>query len=148
MRTILDGAHTWFLHAVVYQDALRVIVAEGITSDQTEELRVGAHTIKDLRSVDVSEKSRLFEIRFGKFVAWQVVDELFTSFDEYEQRDDTGTLQSLSRSKYLDYVNANHGWYEDRAGPAKHYRICTANEIVDVVACESPTIEQWNAHKT
>ena len=104
MRTVLDDAKTWFLHALVYQDELRVIVAEGFVGDQTEDLQFGEHTIKDLRSVDVSDKSRLFEIRCPQFVAWQVVNESFTSFDEYEMRDDTGTLQSLSRSKYLDYV--------------------------------------------
>jgi hypothetical protein len=49
-------------------------------------------------------------------VAWQVVDESYTSFDDYEKRGDSGTLQSLSRSKYLDYVKANHGWFEDLIG--------------------------------
>jgi hypothetical protein len=128
---------------LVYQDELRVIVAEGFVGDQTEDLRIGDHTIKDLRSINVSDKSRLFEIRFPQFVAWQVVNESFTSFDEYELRDDTGTLQTLSRSKYFDYVKANHGWYEDVIGPAKHYRVWTENEVVDVVACEPPTIQPW-----
>ena len=143
MRTVLDDAKTWFLHALLYQDQLRVIVAEGFVGDQTEDLRIGDHTIKDLRSLDVSDKSRLFEIRFPQFVAWQVVNESFTSFDEYELRDDTGTLQTLSRSKYFDYVKANHGWYEDVIGSAKHYRVWTENEVVDVVACEPPTIQPW-----
>ena len=141
MRTVLDDAKTWFLRALVYQDELRVIVAEGFVGDQAEELRIGGRTIKDLRSIDVSDKSRLFEIRFPQFVAWQVVNESFTSFDEYELRDDTGTLQSLSRSKYLDFVKNNHGWNEDVIGPAKHYRVWTENEVVDVVACEPPTRE-------
>jgi len=128
---------------LVYQDELRVIVAEGFVGDQTEDLQIGDHTIKDVRTIDVSDNSRLFEIRFPKVVAWQVVNESFTSFDEYEVRDDTGTLQSLSRSKYLDYVNENHGWYDDVIGPAKHYHIWTENEVVDVVACEPPTILPW-----
>ena len=143
MRTVLDDAKTWFLHALLYQDHLRVIVAEGFVGDQTEDLRIGDHTIKDLRSINVSERSRLFEIRFPQFVAWQVVNESFTSFDEYELRDDTGTLQTLSRSKYFDFVKANHGWYEDVIELAKHYRVWTENEVVDVVACEPPTIQPW-----
>jgi hypothetical protein len=48
-------------------------------------------------------------------------------------------LQVLSRSKYLDYVRANHGWFEDMRGPAKHYRVWTENEVVDVIACVAPT---------
>ena len=140
---MLDDAKSWFLHAMVYQDELRVVIAEGFVGDQTEELRIGDHTIKGLRPVDVSDQSRLFVVRFPRIVACQVVDESFTSFDEYEQRDDTGTLQSLSRSKYLDYVKSNHGWFEDMIGPAKHYRVWTENEVVDVVACEPPTVEPW-----
>ncbi len=143
MLTVLDDAKTWFLHALLYQDHLRVIVAEGFVGDQTEDLRIGDHTIKGLQSVNVSDRSRLFEIRFPQFVAWQVVNESFTSFDEYELRDDTGTLQTLSRSKYFDYVKANHGWYEDVIGLSKHYRVWTENEVVDVVACEPPTIQPW-----
>ncbi|MFM8494384.1 MAG: hypothetical protein ACKOEM_02510 [Planctomycetia bacterium] len=135
---------TWFLHALVYQDGLRVIVAEGFVGDQTEDLQIGDHTIKDLRSINVSDKSRRFEILFPQFVAWQVVNESFTSFDEYEIRDDMGKLQSLSRSAYFDYVNENHGWYKDVIGPAKHYRVWTENEVVDVVACEPPIIQLWN----
>ena len=130
-------------HTLVYQDELRVIVAEGFVGDQAEELRIGSSTMKDLRSIDVSDKSRLLEIRFPQFVAWQVVNESFTSFDESQLRDDIGTLQSLSRSKYLDYVKENHGWYEDVIGAAKHYRVWTENEVVDIVACEPPTIEPW-----
>lgn len=144
MQTDLDDAKTWFLHGLVYQNELRIIVAEGFVSDQTEELRIGGHIIKDVRTVDMSDKSRMFEIRFPQVIAWQLVNESFTSFDEYEQRDDIGTLQALSRSKYLDYVNENHGWYEDVIGPAKHYRVWTENEVVDIVACEPPTVEPWN----
>ena len=143
MQTPLDNAETWFLHALVYQNELQVIVAEGFVSDLTEDLQIGGHTVKGLRPIDVSDKSRLYEIRFSRFVTWQVVNESFSSFDEYEMRDDTGTLQSLSRSKYLDYVNEHHGWYKDVIGPAKHYRVWTENEVVDVVACEPPTIQPW-----
>ena len=143
MRTLLDDAKTWFLHALCYQDDLRVIVAEGFVGNETEELCIGGHTITGLKSIDVSDESRLYEIRFQKCVAWQVVNESFTSFDEYELRDDTGTLQTLSRSKYFDYVQENHGWFKDLIGPAKHYRVWTENEVVDVVACQQPTIEPW-----
>lgn len=143
MRTVLDDAQTWFLHAIVYQDELRVIVAEGFVGSETKELRVGQHRIKDFRPLDNSGQSRFFSVRFPQFIAWQVVDESYTAFDEYEQRDDTGTLQTLSRSKYLDYVKKCHGWYEDIIGPAKHYRMWTQNEVIDIVACEPPVVEPW-----
>jgi hypothetical protein len=143
LHTVLDDARTWFLHGIVYQNDLRVIVTEGFLHDQTEELRIGEHVIKDTRRIDISEHSRMFVVRFTRPVAWQVVDESFTAWDDYEQRDDTGTLQTLSRSKYLDYVKGSHGWHEDTLGPAKHYRVWTENEVIDVIACEAPVVEPW-----
>jgi hypothetical protein len=144
MKTVLDDAKTWFLHALTYEGELRVIVAEGFVETQTQELQIGDHTICGLRPIAVSDQSRLFEIRFPGFVAWQVVDESFTAFDEYEMRDDTRALQTLSRSRYLDYVKENHGWYEDVIGPAKHYRLWTEREVVDVVAYEIPIVRSWD----
>jgi len=141
LHTVLDDAKTWFLHTIVYQDELRVIVVEGFVGDDMEELRVGDQVVKDLRPIEVTDNSRLFEVRFPQFIAWQVVDESYTAFDKYEQRDNTGTLQTLSRSKYLDYVKASHGWFESIIGSAKHYRIWTENEVIDIVACELPVIE-------
>ena len=84
-------------------------------------------------------------VRFEEVVAWQVVDESYTSWDDYEQRDDTNVLQELSRSRYLDYVRDNHGWFQDIIGPAKHYRIWTGDEVVDVVSVSEPEIEPWEA---
>lgn len=143
MRTILDNAKTWFLHAVAYQDELLVVVTEGLLGDDIEDIQVGDRVIEGLRSIQISDKSRQFEIRFRQIIAWQVVNESYTAFDDYEHRDDTGTLQTLSRSKYLDYVMTSHGWFEDIVGPAKHYRVWTEDEVVDVVACEPPDIKPW-----
>ena len=117
MHTVLDDAKTWFLHGIAYQDDLLIILTEGFVSDQTEDIQVGEQMIKDTHPTEVRESSRMIAVRFARFVAWQVVDESFTAFDKYEERDDTGRLQTLSRSKYLDYVNGNHGWYEDISVP-------------------------------
>ena len=99
----------------------------------------------DFSPIESHDKSRQFVVRFPEFVAWQVVDESFTSWDDYEQRDDFGTVQALSRSKYLDYVKGSHGWFQDTVGPAQHYRVWTVVDVVDVVACKPPTVERWAA---
>jgi hypothetical protein len=141
MKTWLDEFDATFLHAAVYVDReLRVIVAEGFRAAQPEDIAIGSYVIKDTYAIDTSEKSRLVEIRFSEPIAWQLVDESFTAGDDYEVREDRFALQVLSRSKYLDYVRANHGWFEDMRGPAKHYRVWTENEVVDVIACVPPTV--------
>jgi hypothetical protein len=141
LKTLLDEFSSSFLRAAVYAEGeLRVIVAEGFRAAEPEDIAVAGHVIKDTYAIDPSEKSRLVEVHFAKPIAWQVVDESFTTRDEYEEREDKAQLQVLGRSKYLDYVRANHGWFEEIRGQGKHYRVWTENEVVDVVACEPPTV--------
>jgi len=141
MKTLLDEFHSSFLHAVAYTDAtLRVIVAEGFRAAEPQDITIAGHVIKDTYAIDTSEESRIVEVRFQRPIAWQVVDESFTAGTEYEVREDAFALQVLTRSWYLEYIRANHGWFEDIRGPGKHYRVWTENKVVDVIACEPPSV--------
>jgi hypothetical protein len=142
MQSILDDAKSWFIDAIVYQDDLLIRVVEGLVDPVPEDLVIGQTNLGPVNSIEVGENSRRVVVRFARCVSWQVVNESFTSFDEYEMRDDTGFLQILERSKYLDYVLENHGWFREVVGPAKHYRLLTENEVVDIVAFDCPTFEQ------
>lgn len=141
MKTLLDEFYSCFLHAVVYTErALQIVVAEGFRALEPEDVTIGTHVIKDTYAVAPADNSRLVEVRFDKPIAWQLVDESFTTFDEYEVRDDTASLQVMTQSRYLAYVRANHGWFEDIRGKGAHYRVWTENEVVDIIACEPPTV--------
>jgi hypothetical protein len=141
MKTLLDEFQASFLQAAVYANrALRVIVAEGFRAAEPDDITIGTHVIEGAYAIDSSEESRLVEVRFAKPIAWQLVDESFTVWDDYELRDDRSALQDLSQSRYLDYVRANHGWFEEMRGRGKHFRIWTENEVVDVIACAPPSI--------
>ena len=141
VNTLLDDFHTSFLYSVVYADSeLRIIVAEGFRASEPEDIAIAGHLIKDTYALDTSPESRIVEVRFSKPIAWQLVDESFTTGQECEVREDNFALQVLTQSRYFDYVRANHGWFEDIRGPGKHYRVWTENEVVDVVACQPPTV--------
>jgi hypothetical protein len=141
VRTLLDEFGGCFLHAALYADGeLRVIVAEGFRAPEPEAVTLAGHVVKGLHALESSDASRLVDVRFSRPIAWQVVDESFTHWDEYEERDDKSKLQILTRSMYLDYVRASHGWFEDIRGEGKHYRVWTEGEVVDVIACEPPSV--------
>ena len=82
------------------------------------------------------------EIRFREPAAWQVVDESFTFYDEYEEREpgDAGRLRVLARSKYLDHFEAGNTGYSVIRGrtPGKHYRVWTEYEVMDIISFEPP----------
>ncbi len=150
MKTLLDDFYASFLNAVVYREGeLRIIVTEGFRAAEPEDITIGSHVIKGTYAVDTSEESRYADVGFNRPIAWQLVDESFTAFDEFEVRDDKCTQQVLTQSRYLDYVLANHGWFQDVGrGPGKHYRVWTENEVIDVVACEAPTVKPYEGHVT
>ncbi len=150
MKTVLDEFHMSFLHAAMYTEGdLRIIVAEGFRAAEPEDITIGGHVIKGTYAINTSEESRFVEVRFRRPIAWQLVDESFTAGNEYEVREDKFALQVLKQSRYLDYVRAHHGWFEDMGrGPGKHYRVWTENEVIDVVACESPTVEPYEGRST
>ena len=143
MHTVLDDATTWFLQEIVYKDGLHIIVAEGFKSTEPEDLFIGQTNLGPAYSIDVRSDSREIVIRFAEFVVWQVIKESFTCRDDYESSDDDGFLRILERSRYLDYVIANHGWFREVVGPAKHYQLCTEYELVDIVAYDHPVIDEW-----
>lgn len=150
MKTLLDDFHTWFLHAILYAEGeLRIVVAEGFRAAEPSDFEILGRVYQGSYVIDASEASRLVEVRFSKPIAWQLVDESYTAGDDYEIIEERSAVGVLSRSRYLDYVMANHGWFKDVGrGPGKHYRVWTENEVIDVVACESPTVERYESHAT
>ena len=141
MRTHLDNAKSWFLEKLDYSDEIGVVVVEVIRGDSPEEFRVGEQVVRDAYPLEPRAGSRKFIVKFFRPVAWQVVDESYTSREGAEVRDDDCFLQVLSNSPYLDYVSKHHGWYVETVGPAKHYRLWTENNVIDVIAHDEPHVE-------
>lgn len=145
MHTVLDEAKSWFLDRLVYTDKLYVVVVEGIRGTTPEDIHLGPVVIKDTYALEPTAESQRLVVSFPRTVAWQVVDESYTSQDDSEVRDDMNFLCSLTRSAYLDYVQEHHAGFEAMIGPAVHYRLWTENEVIDVVAHDAPIVERLKA---
>lgn len=146
MKTPLDDAYTWFLEALGYRDGwLVIVVAEGFRAAQPSDIELPGVGIHSSYVVAPADDSRRMEIRFEGPVVWQCINESWTAYDEYEQWDDGGNLPVLARSRYLDYVNASHGWYAEIVGPGQHYRVWTEYEVIEVVASAPPSLRilEW-----
>jgi hypothetical protein len=141
MKTALDDSgRTWLLESLSYAHDLRATVVELFTDASPTSLALAGQVIDGLHALKPSPSSRRFVISFSRTVAWQLVDESYTKFDATEERDDKGFLQILTRSTYLAFVETNHGWFADVAGAARHYRLWTQDEVIDVIAHEPPVI--------
>lgn len=145
MKTALDEAKSWFVQELRYSGELQIVLAEGIRASKPEDITIGEHVISGTYALEPRDTSRIVVVTFPCIVAWQLVDESFTAFDEYEQRDDDSFLQILFRSHYLDYIRAHHGWFEDRMHTARQYPLWTENEVIDVIAPDAPHVEPQDA---
>jgi hypothetical protein len=140
VRTTLDDAETWFFDGLSYEAELVVGLVKGVVEPEVQDVVVAGHTlVKDTRAI--SGTSARAVVRFPSVVAWQVVDESYTTKLEEEEWDTTGFISVLAKSPYLDYVHACHGWFRDVVGPAKHYRLWTEDMVIDVVGLEPPSVE-------
>lgn len=84
MKTILDEADSLLLHAIVCQDELEIIVDELFAAEQAEEITFNNKSlgIGMGHPLTRTDGSRLLVIRFlQRPMAWQVVDEEYTSGD-------------------------------------------------------------------
>ena len=117
MKTILDESPSdnFYFHNVSFNynknedcDELNIFLVEGEYAD---------HDVPD----------RLAQITFLAPIMWQQMEESYSSFDEYEIRDDGGLIQLIERSRYFDFVNTTYPWYKDIRGKAMHVRVWSQN---------------------
>lgn len=140
MKTILDDGYSWFLEKISYHENLQLELVEALLGGP-ENLKIDDVSLGEVNRIETSPKSRVVKVNFEDIIAWQCLDESYTAHDDYEKSDDTGYIQIITRSKYLDYVNDNHGWYPiTRNAEGKHYRVWTEDEVVDVVTLGEPEI--------
>ena len=136
----INKCHALFFGSISFDGDLFIKVIEGKKASKPEKLLINGTDLGEAYKVESDIASQVFSITFSGPVAWQVVDESYTSEDCSEEVEAEGLLCILSKSKYLDYVNGSHGFYKDIIGPGKHYRIWTEDQVIEVIAVEEPKI--------
>ncbi len=120
-------------------NVLRIVVEGAKTSNETYDLDLGKAKIKDVHPIVFDETCEAFEIIFGSYIAYAVLNESYASIDESEES--TGKyFRVYSKSRFLDYVRAASFGSEDYPGKFTHYEIACLDHIVEVVSVDEPEI--------
>ena len=144
MKSVVDpSAGRLFLERLTETEgALRLLLAEGRVGPEGS-FPVRETVVEGTQLVTVEGDSRRFTLVFAKAAAYHVIDESYTAWDDYEQRDSTeDAIQVLSRSRWLDYLHAHHAWMFESVSGLKHYRVWTYHAVVEVLAPDEPTVEE------
>ena len=139
MGTILDTGHSWLLERLTYRDGLQIYVVEGIRSAEPQKLQIASVDLGEGYSTDVNEESRHFLVVFEHVLAYQVLNESYTTRDEYEIRTN-GVLSRYERSHYLDFIRSATLIDSLRANAYTHFALTLQDDIIDVIAESEPKI--------
>lgn len=129
MKTILDQSLSeFFFHDIsyLYNDA-----------EDCNELNI---FLVESEFADNAPPKRLAKVSFIDPIIWQQMEELHSSFDEYEIRDDGGVIQVIERSRYFDFVNNTYPWHEEIRGRAIHVRVWSHDIVSEVIVNNLPTV--------
>ncbi len=145
MKSILDNGHSWILEKLAYDGDLEIYLKE-LRRRQPTDLVIGNDVIKNTTLLKPALDSMRVRISFDYYLSWQCLNESACTGFEGDVYDGSGFISLLSQSSYLSYILEHHGWYQDvQEQQAKHYRIWSENEVIDIVSFSEPKIILLNA---
>jgi hypothetical protein len=150
LSQIIDSCYTIFVRQICEprENVLQVIVQEAAVNHEPVSVQVGEAVIKNLKRIESTESSRIFQLTWDKYIAYSVRNESFVTLDDSEIVTSGRLLRIYSKSTFLEYVSRATFANQEHPGPYSHYQICSENHIVDVVSTEEPGISvllpsQW-----
>ena len=121
---------------------LRLVLEEATPARKLESVVVEGVKFTDLRALETTEFSRLFEVTWDSYFAYTVRDESMAVFDPYEVIEYGRVACVYSTSRFLDYVSL--ATKADR--PFWHVGMHCLNHIVDVASMRLPVVRELRQH--
>ena len=131
---------------------LRVVIAFPKDGEAGTDPRSLNEKVKELLDKYVpvgADMDQVYERVFENYILYQMRNESYTSWDEYEVRKGR-YLIVFERSRLLDYYEDaifDFDSEETRKTQRKHYGIYTENHILDIISNEPPKIRRIGADK-
>jgi hypothetical protein len=119
---------------------LRVVVEEAGTGPFPESRTVAGVAFTELHAIESNENSRLFEIIWEHYIAYNIMNESYARVDDYDVAQSGKLMKIYSRSHFLDYLALASIASEDYPGPFRHYCLICLNHVIDVACSTPPTI--------
>ena len=121
------------------ENALLLRIEEARAERPADDVTINGHTITDLTAIETTDSCAAYDIRFDTYISYAVRNESYVSADAYEQHD-TGLFCVYTRSHFLDFIKSSTFATNDYPGAFIHYGFHCLNHIVDVAACDPPSI--------
>ena len=146
----MDAVEQLNAHAYLYlteltepaDNVLRLVVSEGREPQGApRSTRPFGRLASQSRPIVADEMSASYEILFEQYIAYSVLNESFTVWDETEKFQ--GHLfRTYSESKFLAYVRAATIASAEYPGLFIHYGVVCLNHVVEVASTTPPRVTQ------
>ena len=90
-----------------------------------------------MHAIESNENSRLFEIIWDHYIAFNIMNESYGRVDDYDVVKSGKLMRIYSKSHFLDYLALASIASRDYPGPFVHYGLVCLNHVIDV-ACPNP----------
>jgi hypothetical protein len=141
----VNGFEYLYTRAVLdlYEGHLRLIVEEARAGGDSETILPGLE-LPGGRAIEFSEDCMLVMISWNEYVAYVVVDETYAPIDRMDDEflNEGKWMRNYSSSGFLRYVEQATFATIAHDIELKHFRLRTLNHLIDVVAKDSPLIQE------
>ena len=123
------------------ENMLRLIIQEGIISEEEKTLDLGAAKFEEFREISVTDESKAYQVIFESYIAYSVVNESYSQWDDYEVFKGK-VFRIYQKSRFLDYLKLDTFATKDYPGTFEHFGFACSNHIVNIASQIKPTIKQ------
>jgi len=125
------------------ENSLRLVVEEAM-ADRSETGRARgsasplAEILKDASPIKSTDTCKTFELRWSRYVAYLVTEEVVGSGGDHEGEIYSGNLfRVYTKSHFLDYLSRGTGGHIE---PLLHYKLVCLNHLIDVASYSPPEV--------
>ncbi len=143
LTQMIDSCYTLFVREISEpaENVLRLVLQEAEARPETVSQKIGGTVIENLRRVEPTERSRIFELTWKQYIAYSVTNESFALPDDDSSVRTSGRLfRTYSKSHFLNFVLRSTVASEQYPGPFKHFCVVSEMHVIDIVSTQLPDI--------
>lgn len=142
--SLLDRSNFLFMREISEpeENSLRLVVEEAIVDSwattpvdiprRFSGLQKGASPIRS------TDSCKVFELRWHRYIAYLVTEEMAGSAGSYKEEKFIGNLfRTYTRSHFLDHLSRDTGGH---AEPIVHHKVVCQNHLIDVASYDQPIV--------
>jgi hypothetical protein len=145
IATIIDSCQSLSVRELgePHDNALRLVLQEGIVNSRSETVDFAGARISNVHRVEVTHKSRSFELVWTQYITYCVTNESY-AVPEGSEIYSGRLFRTYTKSPFLDFMGRSTLATREYPGPYMHFCVVAEMHVVDIISTVAPTIRILN----